>query len=65
DVLKDKRDLLTQPVTRGSDIVSSSFEESNNDSLNTSDLAPTKVFAAKEEVWQEVQSKRKKKAHVV
>ncbi|PON38987.1 Zinc knuckle CX2CX4HX4C [Trema orientale] len=54
DDLEDKRDLPTQPVTRGSDTVSSSFEESNNDSLNTSDLSPTKVFAAREEGWQEV-----------
>ncbi|PON72496.1 Zinc knuckle CX2CX4HX4C [Parasponia andersonii] len=41
---------------------SSSFEESKSDSLNTSDLSPFKVFALKDEIWQEVQSKKKKKA---
>ncbi|PON39042.1 hypothetical protein PanWU01x14_307920 [Parasponia andersonii] len=30
---------------------SSSFEESKSDSLNTSDLAPSKVFALKDESW--------------
>ncbi|PON90216.1 LOW QUALITY PROTEIN: hypothetical protein TorRG33x02_140660 [Trema orientale] len=41
---------------------SSSFQESTNDSLNTSDLSPTKVFTSRDEGWQEVQSKKKKKA---
>ncbi|PON72336.1 Zinc finger, CCHC-type [Parasponia andersonii] len=42
---------------------SSSFVESkSNHSLDTSDLSPTKVFTSKDEGWQEVQSKKKKKA---
>ncbi|PON72885.1 Zinc knuckle CX2CX4HX4C [Parasponia andersonii] len=42
---------------------SSSFAESKSDhSLDTSDLSPTKVFTLKDEGWQEVQSKKKKKA---
>ncbi|PON49252.1 hypothetical protein PanWU01x14_231270, partial [Parasponia andersonii] len=42
---------------------SSSFEESKSDhSLDTSDLSLTKVFTSKDEGWQEVQSKKKKKA---
>ncbi|PON80010.1 hypothetical protein PanWU01x14_004600, partial [Parasponia andersonii] len=42
---------------------SSSFAESKSDhSLDTSDLSPTKVFTSKDESWQEVQSKKKKKA---
>ena len=38
------------------------LEDSNSDSLNTSDLSPSKVFGYKDEGWQEVQSKKKKKA---
>ncbi|PON69642.1 hypothetical protein PanWU01x14_087650 [Parasponia andersonii] len=42
---------------------SSSFVESkSNHSLDTSDLSLTKVFTSKDEDWQEVQSKKKKKA---
>ncbi|PON54934.1 hypothetical protein PanWU01x14_191800 [Parasponia andersonii] len=42
---------------------SSSFVESKSDhSLDTSDLSLTKVFTSKDEGWQEVQSKKKKKA---
>ncbi|PON31533.1 hypothetical protein PanWU01x14_369180, partial [Parasponia andersonii] len=42
---------------------SSSFAESKSDhSLDTSDLSPTKVFISKDKGWQEVQSKKKKKA---
>ncbi|PON64207.1 LOW QUALITY PROTEIN: Zinc knuckle CX2CX4HX4C, partial [Trema orientale] len=41
---------------------SSSIEEPKSDSLNTSDLSPTKVFASRDEGWQEVQSHKKKKA---
>ncbi|PON62527.1 Zinc knuckle CX2CX4HX4C [Trema orientale] len=40
----------------------SSIEEPKSDSLNTSDLSPTKVFASRDEGWQEVQSRKKKKA---
>ncbi|PON50333.1 Zinc knuckle CX2CX4HX4C [Parasponia andersonii] len=43
-------------------IGSSSVEESKSDSLNTSDLSPTKVFTSHNEGWQEVQSRKKKKA---
>ncbi|PON61248.1 Zinc knuckle CX2CX4HX4C [Parasponia andersonii] len=43
-------------------IGSSSIEESKSDSLNTSDLSPTKAFASYDEGWQEVQSRKKKKA---
>ncbi|PON71075.1 hypothetical protein PanWU01x14_075140 [Parasponia andersonii] len=42
---------------------SSFFMESKSDhSLYTNDLSTTKVFTSKEEGWQEVQSKKKKKA---
>ncbi|PON33778.1 hypothetical protein PanWU01x14_349880 [Parasponia andersonii] len=42
---------------------SSSFVESKSDHcLETSDLSSTKVFTLKDEGWQEVQSKKKKKA---
>ncbi|PON59181.1 hypothetical protein PanWU01x14_161080 [Parasponia andersonii] len=41
---------------------SSSFEKSKSDqNLDTSDLSPTMVFTSKDEGWQEVQSKEKKK----
>ncbi|PON52567.1 hypothetical protein PanWU01x14_208190 [Parasponia andersonii] len=39
--------------------------ESKSDSLNTGDLSPLKVFASKDEAWQEVQSKKKKKVVLV
>ncbi|PON70840.1 Zinc knuckle CX2CX4HX4C [Parasponia andersonii] len=39
--------------------------ESKNDCLNTSDLSPLKVFDFKDEGWQEVQSKKKKKAALI
>ncbi|PON38969.1 Zinc knuckle CX2CX4HX4C, partial [Trema orientale] len=59
DDLEDKRDTHPQQVAIGSDIVPSIAED---EGLNTSDLSPTKVFETREEGWQEVQSKRKKKA---
>ncbi|PON33062.1 Zinc knuckle CX2CX4HX4C, partial [Trema orientale] len=45
--------------------VSTPTAKSTSDSLNTSDLSPSKVFAYKDEGWQEVQSKKKKKAAIV
>ncbi|PON33061.1 hypothetical protein TorRG33x02_355600, partial [Trema orientale] len=51
-----------QPKTQSQEKDSSSFQESTNDSLDTSDLSPTKVFASKDDGWQEVLSKKKKKA---
>ncbi|PON36240.1 hypothetical protein PanWU01x14_330000 [Parasponia andersonii] len=41
---------------------SSSVKGSKSDSLNTSDLSPTKVFTSHDEGWQKVQSCKKKKA---
>ena len=43
--------------------ISTPSAKSTSDSLNTSDLSPSKVFA--DEGWQEVQSKKKKKAVIV
>ncbi|PON65548.1 hypothetical protein PanWU01x14_115600 [Parasponia andersonii] len=42
-----------------------SLAELKSDSLNTSDLSPLKVFDSKDEGWQEVQSKKKKKASLI
>ncbi|PON62524.1 hypothetical protein TorRG33x02_278980, partial [Trema orientale] len=60
NVFKGPQEEHTKYHFRGKD--SSFIHESTNDSLNTSDLSPTKVFASKDEGWQEVQSKKKKKA---
>ncbi|PON42859.1 Endonuclease/exonuclease/phosphatase [Trema orientale] len=57
---KDPLEDQIRANSQGKD--SSSFQESTNDSFNTSDLSPTKVFALKDEGWQEVQSEKKKKA---
>ncbi|PON68291.1 hypothetical protein PanWU01x14_096110 [Parasponia andersonii] len=54
--------LEDQIKVHSQDKDSSSFQESTNDSLNRSNLSPTKFFASKDEGWQEVQSKKKKKA---
>ncbi|PON90215.1 hypothetical protein TorRG33x02_140650, partial [Trema orientale] len=45
---ENKRDPPTQPMPHGTEAVTSSIEESNSDSLNTSDLSPSKVFARDE-----------------
>ena len=58
--IKDLQEENTKDHSQGKD--TSSLHEFTNDSSNTSDLSPTKVFASKDEGWQEVQSKKKKKA---
>ncbi|PON48518.1 Endonuclease/exonuclease/phosphatase, partial [Trema orientale] len=52
NVFKGPQEEHTKDHSQGKD--SSSFQEFTNDSFNTSDLSPTKVFASKDESWQEV-----------
>ncbi|PON85921.1 hypothetical protein TorRG33x02_182810, partial [Trema orientale] len=60
NVPKDPQEEHTKDCPQEKD--SSSLQEFTNDNVNTSDLSPTKSFASKDEGWQEVHSKKKKKA---
>ncbi|PON42273.1 hypothetical protein PanWU01x14_283250 [Parasponia andersonii] len=58
---QDNMEVDKDPTLRQATKESSLLDASRSDSIDTSDLSPTKVFSLRDEGWQEVQSKKKNK----